>query len=55
MLFAQLSGQTGLRGIETALTSIKSMLYHKVYCYTEKSFRLGSNNNCHYLGLAEKV
>jgi len=28
MLFAQLSGQTGLRGIETALDSIKNMLYH---------------------------
>jgi hypothetical protein len=28
MLFTQLSGQTGLRGIETALDSIKNMLYH---------------------------
>ena len=28
MLFAQLSGQTRLRGIETTLDSIKNMLYH---------------------------
>jgi len=28
MLFAQLSGQTGLRGIEIAFDSIKNMLYH---------------------------
>ncbi len=28
MLFAQLTGQTGLRGIETAFESIKNLLYH---------------------------
>ncbi len=28
MMFAQISGQTGLRGIEIALDSVKNLLYH---------------------------
>ncbi|HAK46217.1 MAG TPA: IS4 family transposase [Spirochaeta sp.] len=45
MLFAQLSGQTGLRGIETALTSIKSMLYHLGVKNIKRSTLSYANNN----------
>ena len=45
MLFAQLSGQTGLRGIETALDSIKNMLYHLGVKKIKRSTLSYANNN----------
>ena len=45
MLFAQLSGQTGLRGIETALDSIKNMLYHLGVKKIKRSTLAYANNN----------
>lgn len=62
MLFAQLSGQTGLRGIETALDTIKNMLYHlgvrKIkrstlsYANNKRSFKIYENV---FNGLLAKV
>lgn len=45
MLFAQFSGQTGLRGIETALDSIKNMLYHLGVKKIKRSTLSYANNN----------
>lgn len=45
MLFAQISGQTGLRGIETALDSIRSMLYHVGVKKIKRSTLSYANNN----------
>lgn len=45
MLFAQLSGQTGLRGIETALDSIKNLLYHIGVKKIKRSTLSYANNN----------
>ena len=45
MLFAQFSGQTGLRGIETALDSIKNLLYHIGVKRIKRSTLSYANNN----------
>ncbi len=45
MLFAQFTGQTGLRGIETALDSIKNMLYHLGVKKIKRSTLSYANNN----------
>ncbi len=45
MLFAQFTGQTGLRGIETALDSIKNMLYHLGVKKLKRSTLSYANNN----------
>ena len=45
MLFAQISGQTGLRGIETALDSMKHMLYHVGIKSIKRSTLSYANNN----------
>ena len=45
MMFAQLSGQTVLRGIETALESIKNLLYHIGVKKIKRSTLSYANNN----------
>ena len=45
MLFGQLSGQTGLRGIKTALDSIKNMLYHLGVKTIKRSTLFDANNH----------
>ncbi len=48
MTFAQLSGQTGLRGIETALESISQSLYHLGVKQIKRSTLSYANNNRPY-------
>jgi hypothetical protein len=62
MLFAQLSGQTGLRGIETTMESIRKSLYHLGVKQVKRSTLSYANNNRPskiyeqvFTGLLEKI
>lgn len=62
MLFAQLSGQTGLRGIETTMESIRQSLYHLGVKQVKRSTLSYANNNRPskiyeqvFTGLLEKI